>query len=390
MHLAPHECRPADSSRGAPKIGAIVLAAGYSSRMGCFKPLLPLNGGSAILSSLRSLKQAGVQEIVVVLGHRADELRPIVESAGANWVLNEAFADGMFSSVRTGARALAGSIDACFLLPADIPLVRPSTLRLLAAALLSRPHNIVYPVFAGHRGHPPLISQGILDKALPDDESGPLSALLARHEHQALDVPVPDEAIHMDMDRPEDYDALARLAPRRDIPTEAECAAILSMFDVASDIVDHSYAVAGVATSLAEALRVKSLALDRELVRAGALLHDLRKGQRRHAEAGAAILDSLGFARVAAIVAEHMEPVDDRPQINESTIVFLADKLVRRESYVGVEERFRPALARFAGDPEALAAAQRRKAKACAIQSLVETVLGAPVGTLQHTSAMKT
>ncbi|MGB8261933.1 MAG: NTP transferase domain-containing protein [Terracidiphilus sp.] len=66
-----------------PRIGAIVLAAGYSSRMGRFKPLLPLNGSPAILAVLGLLRRAGIEQIVVVTGHRAEDLRPVAEPAGA-------------------------------------------------------------------------------------------------------------------------------------------------------------------------------------------------------------------------------------------------------------------------------------------------------------------
>ncbi|MGB8261935.1 MAG: HD domain-containing protein [Terracidiphilus sp.] len=123
----------------------------------------------------------------------------------------------------------------------------------------------------------------------------------------------------------------------------------------------------------------KGLPVDLDLVRAGALLHDLAKGGPRHAERGAELLRALDLPEVAAIVANHMEPESKSLRIDESALVFFADKLVRGEAFVGLDKRFCPAIERFEGDPEALAAALRRKAMAKALQRQIEAVLGAAI-----------
>lgn len=360
------------------RIGAIVLAAGYSSRMGRFKPLLPLNGGVAIESTLRSLRHAGIHEIVVVLGHRAEEVRHIAEAAGARCIVNASYRDGMFTSVQTGIRAVTGNVDGCFVLPADIPLIRPATLRLLAGTFVEQHKAVVYPVFAARRGHPPLIAQRVLLEGARDGESGPLSELLARQELDAFDIEVADAAIHMDMDTPDDYSAIIRMAARRDIPTDAECAVISSSFG-SPRAARHGLVVAEIATFLTMALQTKGLGLNLDLVCAGAQLHDIAKGQPQHAEAGAEILRTLGFPRVAAVVAAHTEPEAEYPPFDESAIVFLADKLVSGESYVGLEKRFGQTMARFENDPEALAVAQRRLAKAKSVQARIDATLSASI-----------
>ena len=76
---------------------------------------------------------------------------------------------------------------------------------------------MLYPRFAGKRGHPPLIARRLFGEILAGDGEGGLRALLARHE--AADVDVADEGILLDMDTPEDYQRLAELARRRDVPT---------------------------------------------------------------------------------------------------------------------------------------------------------------------------
>jgi putative nucleotidyltransferase with HDIG domain len=368
----------AETAHPAPaRIGAIILAAGYSSRMGQFKPLLPFGGATVLQSTVQIFLRAGIEDVLVVLGHRANELRPVAEAAGARCVVNADFAEGMFTSVRAAARAFNDRLDGCFLLPVDMPLVRSTTIHRLAEAFAVRPKDTIHPVFAGHRGHPPLIPRSILLEAVSDIVSGPLSAVLARHT--AVEVCVADEAIHIDMDSPADYANQLVMAARRDIPTIAECKAILATRGVASNVTRHCRKVADVATVIAEALVDRGVELDRDLIVAGALLHDIAKGQPGHAQAGADLLRSMEFPRVAEIVASHMELSQVREVIGELEIVFLADKLVRGEAYVGLDERFRAALARFQDDPEALAAARRRLAVAQALAVRIEARLDRPI-----------
>jgi molybdenum cofactor cytidylyltransferase len=372
--------QPVPSEAGVEGLAAIVLAAGYSSRMGEFKPLLPLDNATAFERCIGMFRGAGVTEVIAVLGHRADELRSLAERCGARAVCNSQFEQGMFTSLVAGSRALPGWTRGAFVLPADIPLVRATTVRQLAAAFAAQQDGIVYPTFAGHRGHPPLIARSILAEAALDGASGTLCSLLARHESGALDLPVADEAIHMDMDTPADYDALLALASRRDIPTAAECEAILSGQHVADAVVRHTRKVAEVAHRLAYTLTSTDLDLNLELVQAGALLHDLAKGQADHASAGASILRAMEFAKVAEIVASHTN-LATSSKLDESAIVYLADKLVRGEEEVTITERYQPALDRFRNDPVALQAAQRRKDAAFEVAIGVVARLRAPLST---------
>jgi putative nucleotidyltransferase with HDIG domain len=356
------------------RLVAIILAAGYSSRMAEFKPMLPLAGSTALERSIGVFRAAGVTDVIAVLGHRADELQPLAERAGARCVRNPHFEQGMFSSVAAGCRALSDRTDAAFVLPADIPLVRPNTIRQLAAAFAPRGTGIVYPVFEGRRGHPPLIARKILAEAAEDGAAGPLSNLLSRRESEAIDLPVADQAIHMDMNTGAEYDDLRALAARREVPTRAECEAILAVCCVAPAIVRHSRLVADVAQRIAHALSQSGLSLNMELVLAGALLHDVAKGKPDHAGAGAAILRSMDFPQVAAVVASHTD-LDFDGRLDEFAIVYLADKLMTGERPVTIEERFEAAFSRFADDPAALEAAQMRLTTAKAVALAVETQL---------------
>ncbi len=146
----------------AAQLSAIILAAGLSSRMGELKALLPLgNGGNVgertvLEQCLTLFRQCGVEDLAVVTGHRADEVGTVAALAGARLVHNPDFASGMYSSIRAGVGALPDQCSGFFLLPVDLSLVRCGTIRLLTRSFAQAPARIVYPVFDGRRGHPPL------------------------------------------------------------------------------------------------------------------------------------------------------------------------------------------------------------------------------------------
>jgi putative nucleotidyltransferase with HDIG domain len=376
------EMQPIPAEAVENRLAAIVLAAGYSSRMTEFKPLLPLASSTALERCIGLFRAAGVAEVIVVLGYRAEELRSLVERAGARWVRNPRFEQGMFSSISVGSHALAGWVEAAFVLPADIPLIRPHTIRQLAATFVSKRAGVVYPDFEGRRGHPPLIARKILAEAAEEGTAGPLSALLARHESEAIEIQVCDQGIHMDMDTPADYERLSVLADNRDIPTRAECEALLATQSVDLYLVRHSRKVAEVVERIALALVRSGLSLNLELMRAGALLHDVAKGRPDHAAVGAEFLRSMDFPRVATVVGAHTELDFSGGQLDESAIVYLADKLVRGDSPVTLDQRFQIALARFSNDPHTLHAVQNRMATAQAVAQAVEARLGAPISSV--------
>ncbi len=368
------------------RLAGIVLAAGASSRMGCFKPLLHLGGMTVLERNIALLRDAGAGEVIVVIGNRAEELQPIAERCGARCVHNAGWEQGMFSSVVAGLRALQSWAQGAFVLPVDIPLVRSATLRRLAAAFATHPEGIVYPVFGERRGHPPLIARSILDEVSLNAARGPLSEFLTAHEWNAIEVPVADEAIHLDMDTPAAFEALAALAARREIPTIGECEALLGLRHVAGTVVRHSRKVGEVAEQFAAALFDSGLPIDPKLARAGGLLHDLAKGEPEHARVGAEILCAEGMPRVAEVVGAHTE-LEFSGNLDERAIVYLADKLVGGDRIFSLDERFQRALNHFRGEPEAIAAARRRKAVAESVATAIETRLGAPLDAILSTPA---
>ncbi|MDD5167759.1 MAG: nucleotidyltransferase family protein [Syntrophales bacterium] len=190
----------------SPGFSALILAAGTSSRMGALKPLLPLGEKTIIEGVMGLFRTAAISDITVVLGNEADRFIPILDRERVKWVINHSFQDGMFSSIQTGVHALDRDCRAFFLLPADMPFVRPATIKMLAASFMEET-LFCRPTHQGRRGHPPLISTALIPAILAFEEPGGLRALLATYKDRGRDVDCGDPGILIDLDTPEDYAA---------------------------------------------------------------------------------------------------------------------------------------------------------------------------------------
>ncbi len=215
--------------RELSRIAGLILAAGYTSRMGEFKPLLPLGGLTAIERAVSALRDGGIEDVRVVVGWRAEDLAPVLDRLGVSAVVNPDFEAGMYSSVMVGFRSLEPEKQAFVLLPVDNPLVKARTVRDLVRGYLETEAAVVYPRFLGRRGHPPVISISCLSGAPASDPPGGLRSVLARYEDAALDVDVADQGTVMDMDTRSDYEDLKRYCAREDTPTDLEREALLRL-----------------------------------------------------------------------------------------------------------------------------------------------------------------
>lgn len=179
-------------------IGAIVLAAGASSRMGVSKASLTTGpGGPTFLESIRdALREAGVRIVRVVV---ATEGAP-----GEETVLNSDPSRGMLSSVQCGLRALPPVVDAVLVWPVDHPFVTAATVTALIDSFLSARPPIVVPTFGGRRGHPVLFAWRVVPELLAADLNAGARAVVHAHPER-LDLAVGDPGIVADIDTPEDY-----------------------------------------------------------------------------------------------------------------------------------------------------------------------------------------
>lgn len=363
---------------GSDGITALILAAGYSSRMGDFKPLLKLGDRTAIEHTIRLFAHVPTGCVKVVTGYRGEVLKPILEQWGIAWIENPRFEEGMFSSVKVGVRSLNPSVKAFFLLPTDIPLVRRSTVRALMDAFGKSSADVVYPCFHGHRGHPPLISTRLCRSIVGWDGDGGLRAVLGDPGVRSVDVEVADEWILSDMDTPEHYDALQERMTDYDIPSVDECKMLLvERCSVDRKVLVHSCKVAQVAYRLCRRLKDRGCALNEKLVLATALLHDLARGRPNHATEGARILRELGFGRVAELVAVHMDcEVQEHGSVTEIDVIRMADRMVQEDRVVGVEERFREKLERHKDNDHASEAVKKKFIMIGKLRQKIEEAVG--------------
>ncbi|MCD7945068.1 MAG: nucleotidyltransferase family protein [Clostridiales bacterium] len=201
------------------RLAGLVTAAGMSSRMGAFKPLLPLGEHTVIEATVDSLLTSGAGSVTVVTGYRGDEVEVVLSQhfgEQVDFVRNGDYAStDMLQSVRLGCEALP-LCDAFFLLPGDMPAAGEETFRLLADAWRETPDRVVFPTLNGRRKHPPLIPATLIPEILSFCGEGGLRAFWGKLDGRLRTVPAEDPGTGLDLDTPEDYrTCLALLEGRR-------------------------------------------------------------------------------------------------------------------------------------------------------------------------------
>jgi len=139
----------------------VILAAGMSSRMGSIKQLLPLGGRTLIENVLENLRESQVDEIVLVLGFSADMIREKIPLDGVKVIINEAYREGMGTSLRTGIAHVSPEASAALVVLADQPFVQPGTIDQLIRVYREQKPQIVIPVYQGFRGNPVLLDRSV-------------------------------------------------------------------------------------------------------------------------------------------------------------------------------------------------------------------------------------
>jgi len=347
--------------------------------MGQFKPLLDLGGRTVIEHVIASFRGAGISDVRVVVGYSREKLIPLLQRLNASIVVNDHYANGMFSSVQAAVRCLEPSTGAFFLMPADVPLVREATVKCLAAACDHNYEKILVPTFRGKRGHPPLIATSLAGDIIDYSGEGGLAGIFNLHSGDILTVPVPDGNILLDMDTPGDYAYLKRKLLRLDVPTADECEVILrDIYAVPDAVIDHSRAVAGIALWICDEMDRHGFSLDRELLLSAALLHDLAKGRAAHAAESARIVRELGYGGAAALIETHMDIIPGTGrEVSSAEVIYLADKLAGGDRRVTLAERFDRAMKRFGDDPETAGKIKVRYENAVGIMARIEAMTGA-------------
>lgn len=193
-------------SKGQGGFGICILAAGFSSRMGAFKPLLSIGDQTVVERAIEVSRTVGMKEIVVVTGHNRDLIFPIIHRQKAIEAFNPNFEKGMFTSIQTGVAALSLDLDGFFIMPVDCPLVTEQVLRLMIERF--DPGKFTVPCYRGKKGHPLLVPSGYRETILNHDGTGGLKAITDRDFQNMKRVETGFEGVVMDMDTPAAYEEI--------------------------------------------------------------------------------------------------------------------------------------------------------------------------------------
>jgi molybdenum cofactor cytidylyltransferase len=186
------------------EISAILLAAGRSRRMGVFKPLLPFGDRTVIECCITNLRAVDLQDIIVVVGHRAEEIRERLRTLSLTFAVNPEPDSAMGVSIGRGVEQVNPNAHALIIALADHPAVPAATIKVLIDEW-RQGARLVQPEHEGRGGHPVLIDLAYRSELLALDSEGGLRSLFAAHRDQVKRVPVESPYVARDMDTWEDY-----------------------------------------------------------------------------------------------------------------------------------------------------------------------------------------
>jgi len=190
---------------GRPKVAAIVLAAGASTRYGQPKQLLPVGGKTMLQHIVDIVLASPVDQTIVVLGHRAGQVEATLKDRPADIVTNEEWEAGLSTSVQAGLRAVRPDAQAALFVLADQPAIRPEIIAVLLERYQETRGGIVVPTYQGKRGNPVLFDRSLFTELMKvrDDQGG--RQLIDMYGDRTARVEVSSEAVLIDVDTEEDY-----------------------------------------------------------------------------------------------------------------------------------------------------------------------------------------
>lgn len=201
-----------DRAVPVPTIAGLVLAAGQGARLGGRpKALLRLDGVPLLQRVVAALADAGIAEVIVVTGHHAEQIEPLLATLPVRGLRNPRPQDGPTSSLREGLAAVASSVSAIVVALADQPLLDAADVAALLEAWRRRPAGIdvLFPHVDGQRGNPVILSAAVRDDLMSAPPAFSARAWQAAHPQRCLPWRTDNRHYRVDIDTAED---LARLA----------------------------------------------------------------------------------------------------------------------------------------------------------------------------------
>jgi CTP:molybdopterin cytidylyltransferase MocA len=195
----------------ANKIKGILLFAGESKRMGKLKPLLPIGGKTVVETVLSEYLASSLSEIVLVLGHRADDIKEIIDdrkisSSKLKVIINKDFKKEMFSSIQAGLAEVEGT-EGILIGLGDQVLITSDIINELTEHYIKG--KVLIPTFQGRKGHPIIIPYAMKDEILAmDAEKTTLKDVLGRHNDIIKFLEMKSNKILIDMDTKKEYERI--------------------------------------------------------------------------------------------------------------------------------------------------------------------------------------
>jgi molybdenum cofactor cytidylyltransferase len=188
-----------------PMISAIILAAGESKRMGEPKQLMPFGQSTILEKAIDNLLSSAVNEIIVVLGYKAEEVLKTIATKPVKIAINPDYKQGMSTSIIAGLSLIARQAQAVMLALGDQPLVDSQTINQLIEEFYNHDKGIVVPTYHGKRGHPVIFAIKYKQKLL--ELTGDIGGreVIKDHPDDILEVAVDSESVISDIDTINDY-----------------------------------------------------------------------------------------------------------------------------------------------------------------------------------------
>jgi len=190
-------------------IPAVVLAAGRSSRMGRAKATLSVDATDTFLTRIvRTFLEAGVDDMIVVVGHEADAIVSSFSASGlpARFVVNHEYDRGQWSSLVAGLGVVdRPGVSAALITLVDVPLVTSETVRAVIDCYRRTRAPVVRPTSGTRHGHPLLVDRSLFHELRAADPAAGAKPIIRAHASTAGDLDIADEGAFLDIDTEEDY-----------------------------------------------------------------------------------------------------------------------------------------------------------------------------------------
>jgi molybdenum cofactor cytidylyltransferase len=188
-----------------PMLSAILLAAGESKRMGEPKQLMPVGSRVMVEQAIDNLLNSAVNEVIVVLGHRAEEITGAIADKPIKIMFNPNYRQGMSTSIIAGLILVDPQVQAVMLALGDQPLVDSQTINQLIDAFNNHKKGIAVPVYRGKRGHPIIFAIKYKPELLNLEGDIGGREIIRQHPNDVIEVAIDSESVITDIDTKDDY-----------------------------------------------------------------------------------------------------------------------------------------------------------------------------------------